>query len=68
MGDVNKSSIKEIWNGPQMVELRERMKKGQCHDLSPCSSCDMIRRRTFLGIPTLNMKTFLKENILGYKG
>lgn len=67
MGDVNKSTIKEIWNGPRLVELRRRMKEGQCHDLSPCSSCDMIRRKTFLGIPTLNMKTFLKESILGYK-
>ncbi len=68
MGDVNKSSIKEIWNSAPMMELRRLMKEGRGHNLSPCSGCDMIKRKTFLGVPTLNMKTFLKESVLGYKG
>ncbi|HWP49243.1 MAG TPA: radical SAM protein [Candidatus Limnocylindrales bacterium] len=68
MGDVNKSSIKEIWNSAPMMELRRLMKEGRGHDLSPCSGCDMIKRKTFLGVPTLNLKTFLKESVLGYKG
>jgi radical SAM protein with 4Fe4S-binding SPASM domain len=66
MGDVNKSSIKEIWNAPPMVALRRVMKEGKGH-VSPCSDCDMIKRKTLLGVPTLNMKTFLEENVLGYK-
>jgi radical SAM protein with 4Fe4S-binding SPASM domain len=68
MGDVNKSSIKEIWNSAPMMELRRLMKEGRGHNLSPCSGCDMIKRKTFLGVPTLNLKTFLKESVLGYKG
>jgi hypothetical protein len=27
---------------------------------------DILRRPTFLGVPTTNMKDFLKENVLGY--
>lgn len=66
MGDAKRQSLREIWNGPEMVELRKKMQAQDVQCLSPCNQCDMLWRPTFLGVPTTNMKDFLKENVLGY--
>ncbi|MBI2468927.1 MAG: SPASM domain-containing protein [Candidatus Rokubacteria bacterium] len=66
LGDVKRQSLREIWNGPAMVELRKKMRAQDVGCLTPCNQCDMLWRPTFLGVPTTNMKDFLKENLLGY--
>lgn len=66
MGDAKRQGLREIWNGPEMVELRKKMQAQDVQCLSPCNQCDMLWRPTFLGVPTTNMKDFLKENVLGY--
>lgn len=67
LGDLNRQSIAEIWNGERLVHLRKRMVAKDVSELSPCKTCDMIERESFLGVPTLNLKTFLKENVFGYR-
>ena len=62
LGDVNKQSLKEIWNGAAMKELRRRMKEKNSELMIPCSACDMIRRKKILGIPVGHVKEFLKES------
>jgi len=66
LGDAKRQSLMEIWNGPGMVELRKKMQAQDVQCLSPCNQCDMLWRPKLLGVPTANMKDFLKENILGY--
>lgn len=66
LGDARRQTLMEIWNGPAMLELRKKMRTRDVGCLSPCSGCDMLWRDTFLGVPTNNLKDFLKENVLGY--
>jgi radical SAM protein with 4Fe4S-binding SPASM domain len=63
IGDLNKNSIREIWNGPEMQALRKKIKDRDYEFLDPCRQCDRPRRKTLAGVPTEYIKTFLKENI-----
>ena len=65
-GDLNKETIQEIWNGPMMQELRARIRDCQYPLLTPCRGCDRPLRKTFSGVPKEYLKTFVKENLLGY--
>lgn len=67
LGSLLNSSLMEVWNGEAMVSLRRSFITRNYDHISPCKSCDRLWRKTLLGIPTINMKTFLKENLLGYK-
>lgn len=66
LGNVKESSIKEIWHGERLRLLRERMVKKNLEGIRCCSECDMIKRGTFLRVPTPNLKRFLNENLFGY--
>ncbi|MFH0786876.1 MAG: radical SAM/SPASM domain-containing protein [Pseudomonadota bacterium] len=67
MGDLNQQTIPEIWNGPVMQELRAKIRDRQYPVLEPCRQCDRPRRKTFSGIPREYLKSFVKENISGYR-
>ncbi len=67
VGNLNRQSVAEIWNGAPLRELRQRMHAGRVDDLLPCAACDQIRRPTFLGVPTPNLRTFVKETLGGYR-
>ena len=66
VGDLNKNSIQEVWNGPEMQGLREKIRNREYHILEPCRHCDRPQRKTFAGVPREYFKTFLKENLWGY--
>jgi radical SAM protein with 4Fe4S-binding SPASM domain len=40
MGNVNQSSLAEIWNGPEYRELRRRMQSGDLHEC--CRNCTVL--------------------------
>jgi radical SAM protein with 4Fe4S-binding SPASM domain len=67
VGNLRSQSVAEIWNGAPLRELRRRMAAGSVDDLLPCAGCDQIRRPTFLGVPTPNLRTFVKETLGGYR-
>ena len=62
LGDINKNSIKEIFNGEAIKKIRRDFKTGMIRKTSPCRECDRIWRKTFLGIPREYLKVFLKDN------
>ncbi len=64
IGDVNKDSIKDIFNNEFITVIRERFKNKNISDLSPCNSCDRIWRETTAGIPKEYLKAFLKDNLI----
>ncbi|MBA4395520.1 MAG: hypothetical protein C0407_18365, partial [Desulfobacca sp.] len=66
LGDVNKMSVRDVWNGPLMEKLRADIADRKYGLLKPCDQCDRPRRQTFSGVPLEYGKTFLKENLLGY--
>lgn len=66
IGDLNKTPITEVWNGLLLERLREAISHRRYDQLHPCDQCDRPRRKTFFGVPIEYLKTFLKENLLGY--
>jgi radical SAM protein with 4Fe4S-binding SPASM domain len=67
VGDLNRQTVAEIWNGEPLRALRRRMAARDVTGLDPCAACDQIRRPTFLGVPTPNLRTFAKETLGGYR-
>ncbi len=67
LGDLHHQSISDIWNGPALRDLRQRMVNGNVGNLEPCAGCDQLRRPTLWGIPTPNLRTFIKETLGGYR-
>jgi len=63
VGDLKKDSIREVFNGPKIRELRRMFKSKEIAKNLPCSSCDRIIRDTFMGIPKEYLKTFIRDNI-----
>ncbi len=66
IGDTGKQTIQEIWNGPQMQKFRSKIRDREYPGLEPCRECDRPLRKTFFGVPKEYLKTFVKENLLGY--
>jgi hypothetical protein len=65
VGDLNKNSIMEIFNGPEIRELRKMFKSGEIMKDLSCYKCDRITRDTFMGIPKEYINAFMKDNISG---
>ena len=63
IGDLRNSSIKEMFNSPEIRELRKMFKSEEIMKNLPCYSCDRITRDTFMGIPKEYINTFMKDNI-----
>src|SRR5262249_16291681 len=60
LGDVSKQTLREIFNGPELVRLRQQMIEGQLEKWLPCNGCDVIRRKKLMGLPIPSFK-YLKE-------
>jgi radical SAM protein with 4Fe4S-binding SPASM domain len=63
MGNIREGGIKEIWRNDRLITHRKTLIKGSIEGLDPCCNCDMLRRKTFLGVPTNYLTTFLRENL-----
>jgi radical SAM protein with 4Fe4S-binding SPASM domain len=44
LGNINDSSIKEIWNGPQYQAIRKLQYKGEYQKISVCRNCSLRAR------------------------
>jgi len=63
IGDLNKDSIKNIFNNKVMQEIRYKFKTRNIDDINPCSNCDRIWRKTFMGIPKEYLSIFIKDSL-----
>jgi MoaA/NifB/PqqE/SkfB family radical SAM enzyme len=63
MGDLNQSSLEEVWNGPGLRTLRQRLRRRDIPAHWPCASCDRLYRKRILGIPTDYLAPFLRDNL-----
>lgn len=57
-------SLKEIWNGPEMIEMRHRMIHRQYGAYSLCSDCDILWKPTRLGLPLGHIREYVSEHFL----
>jgi radical SAM protein with 4Fe4S-binding SPASM domain len=51
LGDASVSRLSQIFNGERLILLREKMMAADVEGLKPCASCDMLARKTILGVP-----------------
>ena len=63
LGNLQKSTILDVWHGAPLAQLREKMKTRDYDDLNPCATCDLLYRDSFLRIPTSHMKNFIRESL-----
>jgi radical SAM protein with 4Fe4S-binding SPASM domain len=63
VGDVNKTSLKEIWNGEEMRLLRKKLSERSIEGLKTCSQCDRLWREGFLGVPKEYLWKFITKRM-----
>jgi radical SAM protein with 4Fe4S-binding SPASM domain len=56
LGSVREEKLVDIFNTPELIELRKNMLRRQVDPCGPCARCDFIRRPTTLGIPVQSLK------------
>lgn len=44
VGDLNDTSLSDIWNGKPMMRLRSLMREGRYDDVAACKDCDVLVR------------------------
>ena len=59
LGNVNDSSLTEIWNNDMMVHLRKKHLKRNIEEFDTCRECDRVWREKFLGVPKEYLWKFL---------
>jgi len=65
VGNLNKNTIRDIFNSKKTLKMRRILGRGNAGELQPCSSCDRIRRKTFMGVPKEYVDTFIRDNLRG---
>jgi len=65
LGDINKKTLKEIWNDLPYRTFRENI-LNSINNLSPCNQCDRLWRKQVAGIPLQYLFSFLNDNLIGY--
>lgn len=66
MGDLRTQSIKEVWDGKPLVGLRNSLARQEWQKISPCNTCDRLWRKRVAGVPKINLRTFISDNLIGY--
>ncbi|MBS3818800.1 SPASM domain-containing protein [bacterium] len=63
VGNAQKSSLREIWNSPRMVDLRKNLAAQNIQSFQTCSQCDRVWRKGFLGIPKQYIWKFISKKM-----
>jgi radical SAM protein with 4Fe4S-binding SPASM domain len=61
LGRADAQPLSAIWNGPELIHLRERLARKDFRELTVCSRCDRPRRRQMAGVPLEYAWRFLKD-------
>ena len=55
LGSLLTEDLMDIWNGPALVELREKMVSRRVDEIELCKGCDVPHKKTVLGVPLRNL-------------
>jgi radical SAM protein with 4Fe4S-binding SPASM domain len=66
LGDLRTQTIREVWDGKPLVGLRDSLARREWEKIRPCNTCDKLWRKQVAGIPKINLRTFVSENLIGY--
>jgi len=56
LGDANKESLIEIWNGPSLMNLRNKIATKHYQEVRLCRGCDILWKEQVFGIPLKSLK------------
>ncbi|MFC2161926.1 radical SAM protein [Acidobacteriota bacterium] len=63
LGNVNESSLRDIWNNSRSSSLRKKLSEKDIQDLKACRECDRLRRKNFLGVPKEFLWKFIAKKM-----
>jgi radical SAM protein with 4Fe4S-binding SPASM domain len=66
LGDLRTQTIKEVWDGAPLVDLRDKLARQDWEAVRPCNTCDRLWRKQVAGVPKVNLRTFVSDNLIGY--
>jgi radical SAM protein with 4Fe4S-binding SPASM domain len=66
LGDLRTQTIREIWDGKPLVGLRDSLVREDWQNIRPCNTCDRLWRKKVAGVPKINLRTFVSDNLIGY--
>ncbi|MBI3391694.1 MAG: SPASM domain-containing protein [Nitrospirae bacterium] len=64
LGDLTRQTVAEVWNSPETVALRTKLRDRDLGGLPLCAGCDILHRKTFLGVPSDYLKTFIADQLV----
>jgi len=56
VGDLNKESLLDVWNGPMLTELRGKIAAGRYQEVPLCRGCDILWKDQVWGIPLKSIR------------
>lgn len=68
VGNLLTQTLEEVWNGPGLVALREKMIAGRIEDVPLCAGCDVPYKPRLMGIPLrdgASLREFLAAAVPG---
>lgn len=66
LGDLRSQTIREVWDGKPLVDLRQALVDREWEKVRPCNTCDRLWRKKVAGMPKVNLRTFISDNLIGY--
>ncbi|PWT91522.1 MAG: radical SAM protein [Acidobacteria bacterium] len=66
LGDLRTQTIKEVWDGQPLVGLRDSLARQEWQKIRPCNTCDRLWRKKVAGLPKINLRSFVSDNLVGY--
>lgn len=63
VGNVNETSLLDIWNGERMRFIREKLATKKIEELPTCSQCDRVWREGLFGVPKEYLWKFITKRM-----
>lgn len=68
VGNLLEQPLMDVWNGPLLVALREKMVRKQIDDVALCRGCDVPYKKKVLGIPIRDRESLRELVVEAWKG
>jgi MoaA/NifB/PqqE/SkfB family radical SAM enzyme len=56
IGDLRAEPLMDVWNGPLLTDLREKLAKRRYLEVPLCSGCDILWKEQVFGVPVKSLK------------
>ena len=56
VGDLSKETLLDVWNGPMLIDMREKIASGRYQEIPLCRGCDILWKEQVWGIPLKSIR------------